>query len=88
MTAAEFIEAERSFKTMGFKRVQGGQIQQVPPDPRPSFANRAVGFDIHLLGTYGPPDWRSQFENRLIDTDDVWAHWRRSRQTSGEELHL
>jgi hypothetical protein len=80
VTAAEFAAAGERLRSEGFERVQGGTIRPVPPHPKPSFADRAVGFKLSLLGACRAPDWRSKYENRLLDTDAEWAHWRRPRR--------
>lgn len=63
----------------GFEVAQAGRI--VPAaDPRASFADRAEGFRLGPLGVFCEGNgWRSEFENRLFDDDERWAHLRRRR---------
>jgi hypothetical protein len=67
--------------TLGFEVVQEGSVLTPVKgaDPRLSFAERVDGFDIHLLGRYGPPKWISQFENRLFEDEERWVHLRKDR---------
>lgn len=63
----------------GYTVVQEGPVLK-PPQRGVSFNKRVAGFDILLLGSYGPPDWRSSFDNLLFDTDTRWVHLRKQRR--------
>ena len=62
----------------GYTVVQQGAVLK-PAEQGLSFNERVSGFDIHLLGSHQPPDWRSNFDNLLLDTDRRWVHLRRKR---------
>jgi hypothetical protein len=63
----------------GYKIVQQGAVLE-PSRIGLSFSERVSNFSIQMLGTYGPPDYRSQYDNLLLDTDTRWVHLRRNRR--------
>jgi hypothetical protein len=78
MTEAELDEYIAASLKDGYTIVQQGSV--LKPAEGVSFNERVAGFDIKLLGSYGPPDWRSNFDNLLCDTDRRWVHLRRERR--------
>lgn len=69
-----------SYVEQGFAVVQEGRVIVLGVDaPKLAFSERVEGFNIGLLGTYSPPTWRSQFENRLLEDEQRWVHLRKPR---------
>jgi hypothetical protein len=66
--------------TDGFEIVQEGRIILYDGVEKETFADRAEGFKIGMLGTFAPPTYRSQFENWLFDDAERWVHLRKLRQ--------
>jgi hypothetical protein len=78
MTEDELVARVAELEAAGFVLVQEGRII-APPGHGLTFSERAEGFQISLLGAHRPPDYRSAWENSLLDTDRRWVHLRRDR---------
>lgn len=88
MTDGEMQERIDKLLAQGFEIVQQGRVLIQDTDPgaaRLSFAERVEGFHIHLLGTYRPPTYRSQYENQLFDNRERWVHLRRLRAMADQD---
>lgn len=62
----------------GFELVQEGRIVPTTVE-KPTFSDRADCFRISMLGAHVAPTWRSEWDNRLLDDEERWAHLRRRR---------
>ena len=70
----------RQAEAHGYEIVQQGRVLR-QPEQGLSFNERVEGFDIHLLGVYDEStQWRSQYENKLLDDEERWVHMRRDRR--------
>lgn len=63
----------------GFEIVQEGRVLS-PDAVGVSFAERVEGFRASMLGSHSAPTYRSEYENRLFDSEERWVHLRRLRR--------
>lgn len=83
MSGASLRELVETALAVGFEVVQEGRIVPYTGTQKETFSDRAEGFKIGMLGTFAPPSYRSQFENRLFDDEERWVHLRRARVGEG-----
>lgn len=77
MTDEEFEEQIAHALSEGYEIVQQRPVL-APPKVGLPFSERVDNFSIAMLGTYAPPDYRSQYKNLLYDTATRWVHLRKT----------